>query len=598
VARATARAHREVRPRAVRGLIGPRVLTAVLLAGLGAACAPAERPRSILLVTLDTTRADRLGCYGRAGAETPVLDALAARGARFERAFTTAPITLPAHASLLSGATPPHHGLRDNGIRALDQGVYTLAEAARAAGRRTAAFVSGFPLDARFGLEQGFEHYDDRLAAETPGGVTRIQERRGDLTVGAARDWLATLAPSDSFFLWLHLFDAHEPYEAPPAFAARHPGDPYQAELAFQDAALGDLISALAQAGRSEDTLVLVTADHGEGLGEHGEDTHALLLHDATVRVPFVLSGPDVPTVVVGTPVSLVDAAATLVELAGIEDDGRFTQHGGLSLVPLLAGRELPERSLYFETLFPRLHYGWSELFGLERAGWKYVEAPGAGRAELHRPSADPHELQELAAREPERVAELQRTLGELRLVLEAQSFEGTSHAPSEAELEALAALGYGGVDAEATIPRADAVPEEGRDPRQVIEAVRMVNQVRGLASSGRFEEAARALAALEGLAPGEIVTSEARGDYHLARGRTGDAQELERAATAFARATELKPGRRGLWLRRSEALERLGRLDEALQCVDRALALAPLTPEFEARREALRRRLEAPSPR
>lgn len=590
-ARAKVPPRRDVRARASRG---PRALVSLLLLLVGAACAPAGRERSILLVTLDTTRADRLGCYGRAGAETPAIDALAARGARFARATTTVPITLPAHASLLSGATPPHHGLRDNGIRALDEGVYTLAEAARASGRRTAAFVSGFPLDSLFGLAQGFEHYDDALGGEDAASLTRIQERRGDRTVAAAQAWLATLAPDESFFLWVHLFDAHEPYEAPAEFAARHPGDPYQAELAFQDAVLGELLAGLARDARSDDTLVLVTADHGEGLGEHGEDTHALLLHDATVRVPFVLSGPDVPVTVLEAPVSLVDAAATLVELAGIDDGGRFSRHGGLSLVPLLAGGTLPARDLYHETLFPRLHYGWSELFGLERDGWKYVEAPGAGRAELHRPAEDPLELRELATQEPARAQELGLALGELRLALEAQAFEGTSHAPSESELETLAALGYGGVDPEAAIPRAGSVVEPGRDPRLVIEAVRLVNAVRGLSASGRFDEAARVLAALEALEPGEIVTSESRGDYHLARGRSGAAGELERAAAAFARATELKPGRRGLWLRRSEALERLGRLQEALECVDRALALAPLTPEFEARRADLQRRAEA----
>lgn len=590
-ARARGRPRREARARAA-GL--PRACLALFLVLLGAACAPGTRARSILIVTLDTTRADRLGCYGRAAADTPAIDALAARGARFVRATTTAPITLPAHASLLTGSTPPHHGLRDNGIRALDAGVDTLAEAARDSGRRTAAFVSGFPLDSLFGLDQGFELYDDALGGTAAPGPTRIEERRGDATVASARAWLATLAEDDAFFVWVHLFDAHEPYEAPAEFAARHPGDPYQAEVAFQDAALGALLAELERAGRTQDTLVLVTADHGEGLGEHGEDTHALLLHDATVRVPFVLSGPDVPAAVVEAPVSLVDAAATLVELAGIEDGGRFSRHGGVSLVPLLQGRELAARELYYETLFPRLHYGWSELFGLERDGWKYVEAPGARRGELHRPGVDPDEARELSASEAPRAAELGRALSGLRLALEAEAFEGTSHAPSEGELEALAALGYGGVDAEAAIPRAGAAVEPGRDPRLVIAAVPLVNRVRGLAAAGRFEEAERALAALEALDPGEIVASEARGDFHLARGRSGARDELERAVEAFARATELKPGRRGLWLRRSEALERLGRLAEALECVDRALALAPLTPEFEARREDLRRRAEA----
>jgi arylsulfatase A-like enzyme len=558
-----------------------------------AACSGGERPRSILIVTLDTTRADRLGCYGRNGAETPVLDGLAARGARFERAYTTAPITLPAHASLLTGATPPHHGLRDNGIRALDPGVVTLAEVARAAGLRTGAFVSGFPLDSLFGLEQGFETYSDDFGA-APDGGTRMQERRGGETVAAARAWLATLAADESFFLWVHLFDAHEPYQAPSEFAQRFPSDPYQAEIAYQDSVLGELLGALEAGGRSADTLVVVTADHGEGLGEHGEETHALLLYDTTMRVPLVLAGPGVQARVCAEPVSLIDVAPTLVELARLPGGEEFARHGGTSLAPLLRGETLPPRELYLETLFPRLHFGWSELVGLVQGEWKFVAAPGQARAELFRPAQDPREADEVLAQETLLGTELANSLDGLRRRLEANAFRGASHAPSASELETLAALGYGGVDAEAEVPRADAAPEPGRDPRQTIAAVGLLNRVRGLAAYGRFEEAARALDELAALDPGAIVLSEARGDFHLARGRAGARADLEQAHVAFRQATELKPGRRGLWLRRSEVCERLGLLREALECVDQALSLAPPSPEFAAAREDLRRRAEA----
>src|SRR5262245_49852554 len=298
-------------------------LFAVSLACSALACGSDRRPTSILLVTLDTTRADRIGCYGRADAGTPALDALAARGARFERAYTTAPITLPAHASLLTGSTPPHHGLRDNGLAALDESAETLAETCARAGRRTAATVSAFPLARSFGLAQGFELYDDEFgnSATAPGAM---RQRNGDETVRAARAWLAALAPDEAFFLWVHLFDAHEPYQAPAEFAQRFPGDPYQAEVAFADSSLGELCAALATLGRAEDTVVCVAADHGEGLGEHGEDTHALLLYDSTVHVPLVFAGPGVAPRVVAEPVSVADAAATLVELAGIEDGGAF----------------------------------------------------------------------------------------------------------------------------------------------------------------------------------------------------------------------------------------------------------------------------------
>src|SRR6185503_2775280 len=560
---------------------------------LAAACGGGRRPTSILLVTLDTTRADRIGCYGRENAGTPALDELAARGARFERAYTVAPITLPAHASLLTGSYPPHHGLHDNGLASLDESVETLAETCARAGRRTAAFVSGFPVARAFGLAQGFERYDDEFgsAAGAPSGA--IRERRGDETVRAAEAWLGSLGDGEPFFLWVHLFDAHDPYQAPAEFARRFPGDPYQAEVSFADAALGELLASLEGLERRPDTLVCVTADHGESLGEHGEETHALLLYDSTVRVPLVLAGPG------GEP-RVVLEPATLVALARIDDGGAFTRHAGASLVPLLRGEALAARPLYFETYFPRLHFGWSELVGLARAEWKYVEAPGAlardGRAagELFSPATDAAERAEASALRSELVPALAAELHDLRTALEAKAAPSARHTQSAGELDALAALGYGGADVLARLPSANEAPLPGRDPRRVVGAVKLLNQVRGLAGAGQFEAAERALGELAALEPGEVLVHEARGDLSLARGRKGERAELARAAEEFAAAAEIEPGRRGLWLRRFEALRLLGRLAEALACLDRVLELAPPTPELIEARAELQQRVEA----
>lgn len=574
-----------------------RLLVASLL--LAGACGSGGRPVSIVLVTLDTTRADRLGCYGRENAGTPALDGLAARGARFERAYTTAPITLPAHASLLTGSYPPHHGLRDNGLAALDEGVETLAETCARAGLSTAAFVSGFPVARTFGLAQGFERYDDEFGAAPGGSAGAIRERRGDETVRAAQAWLGALAEGEPFFLWVHLFDAHDPYQAPEEFARRFPADPYQAEVSFADAALGELLASLDALGRRADTLVCVTADHGEGLGEHGEETHALLLYDATVRVPLVLAGPGVTARVVAAPVSLVDVAATLVELARIDDGGAFASHAGVSLVPLLGGEAAQARALYLETFFPRLHFGWSELVGLSRAEWKYVEAPGAldqdgAAAELYVPDEDAAERADRAALEPALVRELSRELRALRQALEANPAASARRTQSASELEALAALGYGGADVLARPSSASEAAQAGRDPRRVVGAVKLLNHVRALAGAGQFEQAEQALAELERLDPGAVMVHEARGDLCLARGRKGARADLARAAEEFAAATALEPGRRGLWLRRFEALKLLGRLAEALESLDRVMELAPPTPEFEEARAELQRRLDA----
>jgi arylsulfatase A-like enzyme len=579
----------------MKSILRLRALFVGGLAGALAACGGAHRPTSILLVTLDTTRADRIGCYGRANAGTQSLDALAARGARFERAYTTAPITLPAHASLLTGSYPPYHGLRDNGLAALDESVETLAETCRRAGLRTAAAVSGFPVARPFGLAQGFERYDDEFDP-APEGAGAIRERRGAATARVAADWLATLGSGEGFFLWVHLFDAHEPYRAPAEFAARFPDDAYQAEVACADAALGQLLAALTQLGREGDTLVCVAADHGEGLGEHGEETHALLLYDSTLHVPLVLAGPGIAPRVVAEPVSLADVAATLVDEAGVPDGGIFTSRSGRSLAPLLRGSTLPPRELYFETYFPRLHFGWSELVGLARAEWKYVEAPGAEpavRAELYEPRSDPREERERAAAEPELCRELGTSLQSVRHALAANAAPSTRRTQSAGELDALAALGYGGADALARVPGADEAAQPGRDPRRVVGAVTLLNQVRALAGAGRFDESAAALARLAALDPGAVMVDEARGDQALARGRRGERAAFEEAAAAFAAACELEPGRRGLWLRRFEALKALDRLAEALACLDHALELAPATPEFRRARDELAREVE-----
>lgn len=224
---------------------------------------------NVLLVTIDTLRADRLGCYGYAGAATPVLDALAARGVRFATAIAHVPLTTPSHASILTGLTPLRHGVRDNGDFVLPDRIPTLAEAFHDAGYRTAAFVSGFPLDRRFGLARGFDTYDDHLPHGEDRRRSAYVERPADQTTAAVRSWLEGGTPSP-WFLWVHYFDPHSPYEPPPDFAARFAGRPYDGEVAFVDAQIGVLLALLEAKGLAPRTRVLVTADHGESLGEHG----------------------------------------------------------------------------------------------------------------------------------------------------------------------------------------------------------------------------------------------------------------------------------------------------------------------------------------
>ena len=388
-------------------LRGARV-SGLLVAGLClaalAGCGQGDAPRkpNLLLVTLDTVRADHLGCYGDREAVTPWLDRLAGEGLRFADAASTVPLTLPSHTSLLSGLLPPHHGLRNNGLGALPAGTATLATLLVAQGYRTGAFIGAFVLDHRFGLARGFEVYDDEIPRDPKAGVSLEAERPGSEVVDRALAWLEHPAGEDRrpFFLWVHLYDAHAPYVPPPAWGARHPGRPYDAEISAVDEQVGRLLTALDRRGLARTTVVAVAADHGEGLGEHGELTHGLLLYEPTLRVPLVLRAPGrLAPRVVRTPVSLVDLAPTLAGLLGRTFPATPDQPlDGRNLAPaLLQGGEPAAGDLYAETRYPAI-FGWSPLAALRRRDLKYIASPSPELYDLRR---DPRETANLMPRNP-----------------------------------------------------------------------------------------------------------------------------------------------------------------------------------------------------
>ncbi len=309
----------------------------------------------LLLVTIDTLRADRLGCYGRPGAETPIIDGLAARGVRFDHSVAHQPLTLPSHASILTGLTPLRHGVRDNAGFVLAPGIPTLAEWLTAEGYEAAAFVSGFPVHGRFGLARGFGTYDDRFPRGTDTARPAYVERRGDATVAAAVAWLrSSPGRGRPVFAWMHLFDPHAPYEPPEPFASRFKGREYEGEIAFADRQLGALLDAW-RAARGRDPIVVVTSDHGEGLGEHGEPTHGLFIYDSTIRVPLVLAGPGIPAGrVPGTLARGIDVAPTVLDLAGVEIPASVE---GRSLRPAWEREDAGDEPAYVESLFGRLGF-------------------------------------------------------------------------------------------------------------------------------------------------------------------------------------------------------------------------------------------------
>lgn len=532
----------------------PLWLSLLLLAACGRS-AP-EGP-TLLLVTLDTTRADRLGCYGRADAGTPVLDEIARQGVRFDAAYTVAPLTCPAHSSLITGLVPPVHGVRDNGTYSLPEEAETLAELMAAEGWRTGAFIGAFPLAARFGLAQGFEVYDDQFDARRID--SQYDERTADRVVDAALGWVDTLATEDSVLLWVHLFDPHRPWRAPQQGA-----DPYQDEIRYVDAELGRLLDGLGAAGRDSALTVVVVADHGEGLGDHEEKTHTQLLYDTTLRVPMLIRGPELPAgLVVEDTVSLVDVLPTLTTRYALSAPAELS---GRDLSPLWTGAGLAPRGAYAETLFPELHNGWSRLYAWVGAGEKLIHAPGADsrRYELFDLRADPSELNDLASADTRRTStlagQLQRFLDELPAPL------GDALAPADDDtIRRLEALGY-----VAPEPRAD---QRGRHPADMIYIADLFYVVRGLARAKRLDDAREKLAEVSARDPGGMTELELRGEIALVAGKSDPAQ-LALAEELFREATQRSPQRRSLWRSLVRVQRERGKLSEALDSLSAARAL------------------------
>jgi arylsulfatase A-like enzyme len=416
------------------------------------AASPDSGRPSVLLVTIDTLRADHVGVYGAVQAETPRLDALAAAGTRFENAIASTPLTLPSHASLLTGLDPPRHGVRHNGVYRLDGEIETLAERFRAAGYTTGAVTGAVVLARRYGLDQGFQSYDDGTSSRRSGAGGFLERRAAEVTERALA-WLAQA--TRPFFLWVHYYDPHHDYRPPQPFAERFSASPYDGEIAYVDTQLGRLLDGLEPGGSHRETLILVTSDHGESLGEHGESTHAYTLYDAVLRVPLILRGPGVPRGrVVESLVRAVDVAPTLLALTGLpvpaEADGEpFIPH-------LMDGASPPARVAYAETLATRIEQGWSPLFAARSEHHLLVRAP---RPELYDVRADPAQLENLAESDPDRVHSAMERLGQALEGRMGECEPQTRLALDGESLGQLRALGY-------ALP-SEPVAASGLDPKE-----------------------------------------------------------------------------------------------------------------------------------
>ena len=516
--------------------------------------APRPQP-DVLLITLDTTRADRLGCYGGDPAVSPALDALARGGVLFRRAYSHVPTTLPSHASLLTGVTPARHGVHENGTFVLDAARPTLGEAFQRAGYRTGAFVSAVVLDRRYGLARGFGDYVDEL--ETDESELVMAQVSGEVTAERALSFLAQDDPRP-VFTWVHFYDPHDPYAPPEPFASRFAGRAYDGEIAYMDAQVGRLLEAVAKRGRP--TIVAAVADHGESLGEHQEPTHAFFVYGATQQVPLILSYPGVLPAgrEVQPLVRVVDVLPTLLSAAQLpvpdDIDGR-------SLLPLVTGRSDRETGpAYQESYGPRLWWGAQEILGVRTGPWFYVRAP---RPELYNVEEDPAETVNLAA---ERPAELERLQALLRaMVPEGDPLAHRASVDKETARK-LQALGYLGGSAADAIGRTETL----QDPKDVAPVLQEIAQAQGHLNSRDYERALPAFQALAQKMPRSTMIRGRVAKVLLAMKRHDE------AFAAYRALRDEQPDEEGYWVGMARARFQQGRPAEALGLVREGLVKFP----------------------
>jgi arylsulfatase A-like enzyme/Tfp pilus assembly protein PilF len=432
--------------------------------------------RNILLVTIDTLRADSLSAYG-GRASTPNLDGLAARGARFDFAHAHAVVTLTSHASILTGRNPYEHGIRDNTGYRLGANEATAATLLKARGFSTGAFVGGFPLDRRFGLTSGFDQYDDRMTRAGPTGEVSERERPADVVVKASLDWIDK--QPGKWFAWVHVYDPHEPYAPPGEFATRFASDPYLGEVSWTDAALGPLFTRLN--GLSRPTLVVVTSDHGESLGEHGERTHSLFAYEATLRVPLIVAeitpgqgGSRAKGIVIDTLVRHVDLLGTMLESAGATTWGG----SGVSLLRTINGVRGAEPPSYFEAMSAAVTRGWAPLRGVLVGREKYIDLP---IVELYDLASDPKEANNIVSARADRARVMVETLKQFNVAPPARARQESADT-----IERLRSLGYiGGGAAVVRDKYTDA-----DDPKRLVEIEQMLTTGNEAFRAGRMDEA------------------------------------------------------------------------------------------------------------
>jgi arylsulfatase A-like enzyme/Flp pilus assembly protein TadD len=543
--------------------------------------ARATTPKHLVIVTIDTLRADRLGAYGSTTVKTPNLDRLAREGAMAEHAAVHVPLTRPSHVSLFTGLYPAENGIRDNVSPSLDKNVPVLADILQQQGFRTAAFVSSIVLSRQSGLNRGFAQYSDRFEiGEDDARFLNTIQKRGDQTMAEAITWLGH-AGDERRFAWIHLYDPHDPYEPPEPYATEYAARPYDGEVAWSDELVGRLDAALATNHLRDDTLLVVTSDHGEGLEEHKEAVHGFFVYETTMHVPLLMRGPGIaPGTRLGIVTRAVDLMPTALDLLGLA--AKIPKVSGRSVAPALHGAPMDEEVTFGESLTPLVHFGWSDLRAVRDGRWKYILAP---RPELYDLERDPGERDNLIEREPQR-ARAYRNGIEQRLrdeqALLAKTSAETAAIPPDL-LEKLGALGYvsstGG-----TTPKAS-----GADPKDKIEEYQAVNTLmrEGLVAlrEGRFTDSVARFQALFSRGNDSFESH-----YYAARALMG-LKRYQDAAGQYEAAIAKLPAYTAAFVGLAEAYLGAGDPAKASEAVRRGRKVSPQDPRLIERQGDIARR-------
>lgn len=543
-----------------------RLLALALMSASSCAGAtpPASKPApNVLLVTIDTVRADHLGCYGDTHIQTPTVDALAREGIVFEHAISQVPLTWPSHAALLTGLEPFQNGVQDFAGQPLDARFRSVAQAFRKNGYSTGAVVSAFVLDRSWGLARGFDFYDDAFSPEAftarnPGLI----ERRAGESVSRALSWLKK-DPGTPFFFWLHLYDPHSPYDPPEPYRAQYQNHPYDGEIAYADHELGRLIAWLKQAQLYNRTLIVLLSDHGESLGEHGEHEHGFFVYNATIHVPLIVkppAGTGFRPTRISRVVETTAVAPTLLRLAGIRDEIEKQFQASA----LLGGPATEADEAYSETLYPFSSFGWSPLHSLEASRYHYIDAP---EPELYDLDLDPGESRNLAPERPATIAVFKEKLHQ-RLTHEPYAVQA-ANAPhlSEDGQEKLRALGYFGFRAPVS-PKALAAGLP--DPKEKLEEFNTILQAEDALQANEVQRAEDLLSSVERRDPQMYIIPFLLGEAAIRN------QNWQRAAEQLQRCMVLNPYFDSAMTGLAMALTRLGRVDEARQWLNKATESNP----------------------